>query len=52
MIVSVITSGNEASKKLHKKFGFNFFGTIHEVGYKKGKFQDIDNYELILTEII
>lgn len=52
MIVSVITSGNEASKKLHKKFGFNFCGTIHEVGYKKEKFQDIDNYELILTERI
>lgn len=49
MIISVITTGNEVSKKLHKKFGFDFCGTIHEVGYKHGKFQDIDNYELILS---
>ena len=46
MVVSVITSGNEASTKLHEKFGFTFCGTIREVGVKFGKYQDIDNYQL------
>lgn len=46
MVVSVITAGNEASVKLHEKYGFTFCGTIHEVGYKSGKYQDIENYEL------
>lgn len=45
-IVSVITSGNEASCRLHKKFGFEFCGTIKEVGVKFGKFVDIENYSL------
>ena len=47
-VVSVITSGNEASERLHAKFGFTFCGTMHEVGFKRGKFRDIDNFELIL----
>ncbi len=45
-VVSVITSGNEASVKLHKKFGFEFCGTIREVGMKFGKYLDIDNFRL------
>lgn len=45
-VVSVITSGNEASKKLHEKFGFEFCGTIREVGMKFGRYLDIDNYSL------
>lgn len=45
-VVSVITSGNEASKKLHKKFGFTFCGTIPEVGMKFGSYRNIDNYRL------
>lgn len=49
-VVSVITSGNKASEKLHAKFGFRFCGTLHEVGFKLGKFQDIDNFELILDK--
>ena len=44
--VSVITSGNEASEKLHEKFGFTFCGTIPEVGMKFGVYQSIDNYSL------
>lgn len=47
-VVSVITAGNEASERLHEKFGFTFCGTLHEVGFKHGKFRDIDNFELIL----
>lgn len=47
-VVSVITAGNEASEKLHRKFGFTFCGTLHQVGFKNGKFRDIDNFELTL----
>ena len=47
-IVSVITSGNAASQKLHKKFGFEFCGTIKEVGLKFGEYRGIDNYSLIV----
>ena len=45
-VVSVITAGNEASRKLHEKFGFEFCGTIREVGVKFGEYQDIENYRL------
>lgn len=45
-VVSVITGGNEASRKLHEKFGFEFCGTIKEVGMKFGEYRDIENYRL------
>lgn len=45
-VVSVITSGNTASEKLHKKFGFEYCGSIKEVGIKFGEYRDIDNYRL------
>ena len=47
-VVSVITAGNEASCKLHEKFGFSFCGTVPEVGMKFGKYQDIVTYNLIV----
>lgn len=47
-VVSVITSGNEASIKLHGKFGFTFCGTIPEVGTKFGRQLSIDNFSLIV----
>lgn len=46
MIVSVITAGNQASEKLHEKFGFTYCGSLHEVGYKMGKYRSVDHYEL------
>jgi len=45
-VVSVITSGNVASSRLHEKFGFTFCGCIREVGMKFGTYLDIDNYSL------
>ena len=45
-IVSVITSENKESVRLHEKFGFTFSGTIHEVGMKLGRYLGISNYEL------
>lgn len=46
LVVSVITAGNEASVRLHEKYGFSFCGTIHEAGAKFGTYLDIENYEL------
>lgn len=48
MVVSVITAGNEASIRLHEKFGFAFCGTIHALGRKFGEYLDIENYELMV----
>ena len=47
-VVSVITSGNDASTRLHKKFGFEWGGRIPEVGLKFGRYLAIDNYYLIV----
>lgn len=47
-VVSVITSGNEASCRLHDRFGFQFCGTIPEVGVKFGRQLSIDNYSLLV----
>lgn len=47
-VVSVITSGNAASERLHEKFGFIYSGTIKEVGMKFGRYVDISNYYLIV----
>lgn len=46
LVVSVITSGNEASEALHKRFGFTFCGTMPEVGMKFGEYLGIDNFWL------
>ena len=48
LVVSVITSGNEASAALHNKFGFTFAGNIPEAGVKFGEYQGIDQYYLIV----
>lgn len=45
-VVSVITGGNEASIRLHERFGFTHCGTIHEVGRKFGRYLNTDTYEL------
>lgn len=47
-VVSVITSGNAASERLHSKFGFTFCGKIKEAGIKFGQYVDISNYQLIV----
>lgn len=45
-VVSVITSGNEASRRLHEKFGFTFCGTVPDVAFKFGRSLGIDHYRL------
>lgn len=46
MVVSVITAGNEASRRLHHKFGFSYCGTMRELGMKFGKYLDVEYYQL------
>ncbi|MBQ7954327.1 MAG: N-acetyltransferase [Lachnospiraceae bacterium] len=45
-VVSVITAGNEVSAYLHKKFGFEYCGTMAEVGMKFGRYLGIENYRI------
>lgn len=47
-VVSVITSGNEASRHLHEKFGFTYCGTMEEVGKKFGRYLGTDSYTLLV----
>ncbi len=47
-VISVITSGNEVSVRLHEKFGFTDCGTMIEVGEKFGKKLGIVNYQLMV----
>lgn len=47
-VISVITGGNAASMKLHKKLGFTYCGTMREVGVKFGKLLDIENYQIMV----
>lgn len=47
-IISGITGGNEASVKLHEKFGFQFVGCFKEVGFKFNEWQDVYFYQLLI----
>lgn len=47
-VISVITAGNEASVRLHKKYGFTYCGTLKETGEKFGRWLDVDFYELLV----
>ena len=43
-----IDSSNTISLKLHRSFGFKFCGQIKQVGYKFGRWLDLDFYQLLL----
>lgn len=47
-LIAGITAGNEASVKLHERFGFEQVGIFKEVGYKFDTWQDVLFYQLIL----
>lgn len=47
-ILSGITDGNEASIKLHERFGFKKVSHFKEVGYKFGRWLDVCFYQLML----
>jgi L-amino acid N-acyltransferase len=47
-IVSGIVPPNERSVNLHKRLGFELVGAFPEVGFKFGRWQDVEFFELIL----
>ena len=49
-VVSLITGGNQASFKLHEKYGFTCVGCLKEVGLKFGEWHDVYYYQLKLDE--
>lgn len=49
-IISGITDKNEASFKLHEKFGFECVGCFRQVGFKFDRWLDVYFYQRILIE--
>ncbi|MFR5602545.1 MAG: N-acetyltransferase family protein [Lachnospiraceae bacterium] len=47
-VVSVITSGNDASIRLHEKFDFIYCGSMTQVGEKFGRMLGVDYYQLLV----
>ena len=47
-IVAGIVPPNEASVRLHEKFGFAYAGNFREVGFKFSRWQDVSFYQLFL----
>lgn len=48
IVLGVLTLPNDASVKLHEKFGFTQVADLKEVGFKFGKWQDIGFWQLNL----
>lgn len=48
VIISRVAGANEASKNIHKKFGFILAGVVKEVGFKFDKYIDIYMYQKII----
>jgi L-amino acid N-acyltransferase len=48
IMVGGIDAENLASIAFHEKLGFTYSGTIHQAGYKFGKWLDLAFYQLIL----
>jgi phosphinothricin acetyltransferase len=48
-LIGCIDSQNPASVALHKSLGFQHVGTIRQVGFKFGRWLDLDFYQLILA---
>jgi len=46
-VLSRITEGNEVSIHLHEKFGYRHVGVMKEVGYKFGRFLDVNMMQLV-----
>jgi phosphinothricin acetyltransferase len=48
VLIGAIDAANPASIALHKKFGFAHCASIHEAGFKFGRWLDVEFYQLIL----
>lgn len=46
-IIARIAGQNEVSIYLHEKYGFEFIGTMKEVGYKFDRYIDVHMYQLL-----
>jgi len=46
-VLSRITEGNETSIHLHEKLGYKHVGVMKEVGFKFGKFLDVNMMQLV-----
>ena len=49
-LISIIAVPNAASVRLHKLFGFENVGRLKKVGYKLGRWIDVEYWELVLRE--
>jgi phosphinothricin acetyltransferase len=49
VMVGVIDAANVASVELHRSAGFGHAGTLREVGYKFGRWLDVELYQLNLA---
>lgn len=49
-IIAVIDASNQASIRLHEKFGFETVGLFKSVGYKFNRWLDVAYMELLLPE--
>jgi phosphinothricin acetyltransferase len=49
ILIGGIDSANTASIELHKRAGFHHAGTLREVGFKFGRWLDLELYELVLN---
>jgi phosphinothricin acetyltransferase len=47
-LIGVLSIPNEASRRLHKKFGFQVAGTFKETGYKFNQLIDVEYWQLFL----
>ncbi len=48
-VIGVIDSTNDGSIALHQKLGFKCVGTLPQVGFKFGRWLDVDLYQLTLN---
>ena len=48
-LIGGIDSQNAASIQLHRRFGFEHAGTLRQVGFKFGRWLDLDFYQLLLA---
>ncbi len=46
-VVSLVTGENATSIYLHKKFDFAYCGQLKNVGYKHGRWLDLNSYQII-----
>ena len=50
-VVASITYPNEASVALHEKLGFSHLGTMHNIGFKLGRWLDLMWFEKRISDI-